>query len=325
MTTTHPTVSHPSPALRLLSLGAGVQSTVVLLLACEGEIPSFDVALFADTGWEPRAVYAHLERLTAHADKHGIPVRQVSAGNIRTDALDPRHRFVSMPLHTRNPDGSKGLARRQCTSEYKITPLKKAARELLGYPHPRRVPRGVYAEQAIGISTDEFTRAKDSGLRFLRNVFPLIDLGFDRARCVEYLTERGFGDTVKSACVGCPFHGNAGWRWVRDYDPDGWAEAVEFDRAIRHGYPRATAQGQELRGQYFLHSSCIPLDRVDLDKPVRSRSNKHLRLIASGSEDEAQDSMQEDGDPDGCSPWSCRSGEPVAAPEHGRGYAERAA
>lgn len=26
------------------------------------------------------------------------------------------------------------------TSEYKITPLEKAARELLGYPHPRRVP-----------------------------------------------------------------------------------------------------------------------------------------------------------------------------------------
>jgi len=57
------------------------------------------------------------------------------------------------------------------TSEYKISPLKKAARELLGYPHPRRVPRGMYIEQSIGISTDEFSRAKDSGVRYLRNVF----------------------------------------------------------------------------------------------------------------------------------------------------------
>lgn len=32
------------PTLRLLSLGAGVQSTTVLLLACEGEIPRFDIA-----------------------------------------------------------------------------------------------------------------------------------------------------------------------------------------------------------------------------------------------------------------------------------------
>jgi hypothetical protein len=35
-------------ALRLLSLGAGVQSTAVLLFACDGVIPRFDAALFAD-------------------------------------------------------------------------------------------------------------------------------------------------------------------------------------------------------------------------------------------------------------------------------------
>lgn len=167
-------------------------------------------------------------------------------------------------------------------------------------PHPRRVPRGVYAEQAIGISTDEFTRAKDSGLRFLRNVFPLIDLGFDRARCVEYLSERGFGDTVKSACVGCPFHGNAGWRWIRDNDPDGWAEAVAFDQAIRDGYPHATTQGQSLRGQYFPHRSCTPLDQVDLDTPGKRK--RHLRLITA--EVAHNPHVDEDGDPDGCSPWA---------------------
>src|SRR5438874_10289831 len=101
------------PALRCLSLGAGIQSSTVLLLACEGVIPRFDVALFADTGWEPKAVYANLARLRAHAAKFDIPVRTVSAGNIRDDALDPAHRFVSMPLHVLNPDGSRGLARRQ--------------------------------------------------------------------------------------------------------------------------------------------------------------------------------------------------------------------
>ena len=262
---------------------------------------TFDI--LADTGWEPRAVYTNLERLATHAEKAGIPVRVISAGNIRTDALDPKHRFVSMPLHTLNPDGSHGLARRQCTSEYKITPLKKAARDLLGYPHPRRVPNGVYAEQAIGISTDEIGRAKDSGLRFLRNVFPLIDLDFDRTRCMNFLAERDFGDTVKSACVGCPFHGNAGWRWIRDHDPDGWTEAVAFDKAIRHGYPHATTHGQQLRGQYFLHRSCQPLDQVDLDTPPKTK--RHLRLIT------ADTASAEDGDPDGCSPWSCRSGEPI--------------
>jgi hypothetical protein len=30
-----------------------VQSSTLLLLAVQGRIPSFDAAIFADTGWEP--------------------------------------------------------------------------------------------------------------------------------------------------------------------------------------------------------------------------------------------------------------------------------
>jgi hypothetical protein len=286
--------SEGEPALRLLSLGAGVQSSALLLLSCEGVIAKFDVALFADRGWEPHAVYQNLERLRAYAADHGVPVTRVSAGSIRRDALDPNHRFVSMPLHVLNADGSKGLARRQCTSEYKITPLKKAARELLGCPHPRRIPAGTYAEQAIGISVDELHRARDADVKYLRNVFPLLDLGWDRDTCRRYLMAHGFGDTVKSACVGCPFHGNATWRWLRDHDPEAWADAIAFDEAIRHGYPHATDQGQPLRGRYFLHRSCQPLSEVNLDQPASVRQ-RHI---------------DEESDPDGCSPWSCRSGTP---------------
>jgi hypothetical protein len=103
--------------------------------------------------------------------------------------------------------------------------------------------------------------------------------------------------------ITCPFHGNAGWRWIRDNDREGWAEAVEFDRTIRTGHPRAVEQGQELRGQYFLHRSCTPLDQVDLDAPGHRK--RPLRLVT------AEIARAEDGDPDGCSPWSCRSGEPA--------------
>lgn len=43
----------PSPIrLRALSLGAGVQSTTMALMAAHGEIgPMPDCAIFADTGW----------------------------------------------------------------------------------------------------------------------------------------------------------------------------------------------------------------------------------------------------------------------------------
>ena len=48
------------PKLRVLSLGAGVQSTTIALMAARGEIEAPDCAIFADTGDEPAAVYEHL-------------------------------------------------------------------------------------------------------------------------------------------------------------------------------------------------------------------------------------------------------------------------
>ncbi|WP_406079207.1 hypothetical protein [Micromonospora sp. NBC_00858] len=86
-----------APAHRYLSLGAGVQSSCLLLLAVRGEIPTFNAAVFADTGWEPTAVYAHVRRLERLAVAVGIPVARVSAGTIRADALDLTHRFASLP------------------------------------------------------------------------------------------------------------------------------------------------------------------------------------------------------------------------------------
>ena len=53
--------SAPTIRLRVLSLGAGVQSTTLALMAAHGEIdPMPDCAIFADTGWEPSAMQGHL-------------------------------------------------------------------------------------------------------------------------------------------------------------------------------------------------------------------------------------------------------------------------
>lgn len=306
-----------SPTLRLLSLGAGVQSTTLLLLAAEGRLPGLDGAVFADTGWEPAAVYEHLDRLEREvAQPAGIPIYRVSAGNIRRDALDPAHRFASMPLFIKNQDGGDGMTRRQCTAEYKLKPIKKKVRELLGYVHPTPVPRGMHAEQWIGISRDEFGRAKDSGINYLRSAFPLLDLdgaadgreGWTRADCLRYLRSRGWATTPKSSCVGCPFHGNAQWRRLRDETPDEWADAVDFDRAIRAGNARGNANGKPLLSEAYLHRSRLPLDQAPIDR-VTAHEWAQRQTDVFG---QVADAELEDGDPDGCSPWTCRSGAPVA-------------
>ncbi len=253
-----------APALRLLSLGAGVQSSTCLLLAAHGQIPTFDAAIFSDTGWEPQAVYRHLHRLTGIARRAGIPVVRVSNGHIRADALDPAHRFASMPLFSLGPHGERGMARRQCTNEYKIKPIKREVRRRLGHPHPIRVPDGVYAEVAIGISLDEVHRARTSDVRYMRHVFPLLDLRWRRADCVAYLAGHGLADTPKSSCIGCPYHDDGFWHRLKTDSPTEWTDAVAFDAAIRHGCARANADGQPLRGQYYLHTQRVPLDQVVL-------------------------------------------------------------
>ena len=40
--------------LRILSLGAGVQSSTLAMLIEKGKIPMVDAAIFADTGAEPK-------------------------------------------------------------------------------------------------------------------------------------------------------------------------------------------------------------------------------------------------------------------------------
>jgi hypothetical protein len=73
--------------LRVLSLGAGVQSSTLLLLSCRGELPMLDAAIFADTQYEPPAVYDHLTWLEGIARESEIPIYRVTKSNIRTDAL----------------------------------------------------------------------------------------------------------------------------------------------------------------------------------------------------------------------------------------------
>ncbi|MGW2404044.1 hypothetical protein ACWCXK_05895 [Streptomyces sp. NPDC001739] len=279
----------------------------MLCLSAQGLLPRVDYAIFSDTGWEPAAVYAHLDRIENEiARPAGIPVLRVSSGNIRSDALDPDHRFASMPLHILNSDGRPGMTRRQCTGEYKIKPIKKKVRELLGYPYPKRIPKGTFVEQWVGISTDEFHRAKDADVRYMHNRHPLIvDMNWSRADCIRYLAGLGLADTPKSSCLGCPFHGNAQWRHIRDNSPDEWQDVVAFDAAIRQGNARANASGNRLLGEAFLHRSRVPLSEAPIDHVTAAEWAARQRTLDVGVGDALLADL-EDGVSDGCSPWSCR-------------------
>ena len=109
---------------RVLSLGAGTQSTVLALMAEQGYggISRPDFAIFADTGWEPLAVYQHLEWLKSELS---YEVVTVSAGNIKENILAGTNpeggKFLDLPAFLINLDGNESISARQCTRHYKLT------------------------------------------------------------------------------------------------------------------------------------------------------------------------------------------------------------
>lgn len=250
--------------IRVLSLGAGVQSTTLLRMIIHGELPAVDHAIFSDTGWEPQAVYRHLDLLKAECDAAGIPLHIVSNGNIRDDALNPEHRFASMPVHILNRKGQPAIGRRQCTAEYKLRPLLSKQRELAGLKPGQRCNEHRITT-LIGISWDETQRVKDPAFTWIRNEYPLIEARIRRSDCIDWNTKHGYAAPPRSSCIGCPYHSNKEWRAIRD-DPDAWEDAVDFDRQLRAG-----RIGQLLApSEAFLHPARIPLDQVD----IRSEEEK---------------------------------------------------
>lgn len=157
----------------VLNLGAGIQSSRIFLGMCHGEMPKPDAAIFADTQWEPAAVYENLKFLASVGMKAGIPITKITAGDIRQDAIDFRQlrqskdgkRYAALPLFTKNPNGTIGVNRRQCTSEYKIRPVERWIRtNLLGLKLRQRTPKGVLVRHWFGISADEPSRCAYPGL-----------------------------------------------------------------------------------------------------------------------------------------------------------------
>lgn len=252
--------------MKVISFGAGVQSTALLFMSIKGDIERADCAIFADTGWEPKAVYEHLKWVLDYCALNTMSLHIVSAGNLRKDTL--RHirdggavgRVAQPPLYVINrntieglPPVSGGNLWRQCTKEYKIEPIKAKVRELLGVPKGKRVPKGTIVEMCKGISVDEAHRMKDSRDAWIMNRYPLVDLEMTRDDCVRWLRAKNLPIPQKSACIGCPYHSNAYWRDQMRKRPDEFADAEDFDAQLRERpYPGVT-------GKVYLHRRMLPL------------------------------------------------------------------
>ena len=241
--------------LRILSLGAGVQSSTLALMIERGEIPMVDAAIFADTQAESKATYKFFDFLKT---KLTYPVYTITKGNLTDQLLNsdfPIAPFYSLNVKTRK----KGLMKRQCTSNYKILPIIQEIRRLLGLKKRQRVKKDMSVELLMGISIDEIFRMKPNRMPYIKNIFPLIDMKYSRQDCLNWFNKYYDTKPPRSACIYCPFHNDKRWQNLKESNSDEWREVVEFDRKIRNN-------NRDKDRQVFVHKSCQPIDQVDFVK-----------------------------------------------------------
>ena len=266
--------SSSSEPIQLLSLGAGVQSSTLALMAARGEVgPMPKAAIFADTQAEPEGVYKWLDWLEKQLP---YPVYRVTAGSLTKAQLMLRtskktgNTYVKtmIPAYVLKQDGKKGLLGRKCTADYKVRVILRKAKEIGLVP---RACKTVKVIQWIGISMDEVHRMKPSREKWALNRWPLIEKEMTRDDCLNWMRRNGYPQPPRSACIYCPFHSDHEWKRLRNEEPAEWDKAVQFDADLREVLKKQTGTAV-LHGTAYLHSSCKPLSEVDLgDVPDKNQ------------------------------------------------------
>ncbi len=268
----------------ILSLGAGVQSSTMALMAAKGEItPMPTAAVFSDTQAEPgyktrnnpkgerEGIYGWLDWLEGELP---FPVYTVTAGDLTKNSLQMKTREKDgkwgkkgekymkkiIPLFGQMPSGEVVAALgRNCTEDYKIRPIIRKTKEIAGWKG--RKPKEPIVTTWIGISKDEIQRMRESREPWIEHRWPLVEMDMHRHHCIEWMRDNGYPEPPRSACYYCPFHSDHEWRKLRDSDPEHFADAIEFDKQVRE----LSKKDQALKMTAYLHRSCKPLDEIDFD------------------------------------------------------------
>lgn len=245
--------------IHIISLGAGVQSSTMALMAAKGEItPMPKCAIFADTEAEPKGVYDWLNWLETQLP---FPVLRVTSGSLTEISTTPRvsknggvYLPHAVPAFVLNADGSLGKTFRQCTDKHKLAPLRKAI-----------LAQAAESIVWIGISVDEATRMKDSNHSRIHHRWPLVDLRMSRNDCLRWMDRNGFPKPPRSSCSYCPYHNDREWLRLKTEDPEAFADAVSYEKRLQSAFEQLPT----MTGVPFLHRTAKPLAEVEFQKDAK--------------------------------------------------------
>jgi hypothetical protein len=238
--------------VHVISLGAGVQSSTMALMAAHGEItPMPNCAIFADTMAEPASVYKWLDWLES---KLPFPVVRVSAGSLAKKSSETyfskrnqKETVTGIPVFSKT-----GLWPRQCTKDFKIAPIDKEITRQMRRVGAKRCVKW------IGISLDEAHRMKPARRTTVEHRWPLVDSRLNRGQLIEWMRRNGYPEPPRSACVFCPYHSDSEWRRLKREEPAEFESAAKFEHKLQTAYARLKHNQTP-----FLHRSLVPLRDVD--------------------------------------------------------------
>jgi len=272
-----------------LSYGAGVQSTVCLIMADrgllpptkDGSTPVVTKAVFADTMCEPPFVYEYLEYIKTvvksiefvtvkrefSEDLYKTALQEMVVRDKTSPNLGKRYFFQYVPMWI----SYGGVAERtgihiprSCTRLYKIIPI---VQEFL-----KGIPKNETIKQIVGISLDEQQRARaylNSTHPRVGNWYPLLQLSMTRMDCINWLKEHKIKIPKKSGCFICPYQRNSQWVRLKKHHPEQFRLACEFERLQNEHDSLDTEEYVHKehagRRQLWLHPSCKPLEEAVKD------------------------------------------------------------
>ena len=165
--------------MKILSCGAGMQSTALALMSCENAlafahghgtvhplVPIYDAVIFCDLGMEPPWVMSQVHFIRRACESAGIHFK-ILESPLYADFMKNfgERRTISIPWWTVKDDGHKSKMPRNCTIDYKVEVISKYVRwELLGYRKGQRLrPADQKAhEMHMGFSFEERRRCKEN-------------------------------------------------------------------------------------------------------------------------------------------------------------------
>lgn len=207
-----------------------MQSTAMVVLAAQGKLPHgpYEAALFSNVGddSEHPATLEYVRGIAIPwAAERGFAIHELSRvmrdGTTRTlwEDLMRDSRTINIPVRMAN--GAPG--NRNCTATFKMQVVGK-------WLKANGASKDSPATVAIGISTDEIVRVSNKkASEWEIPVYPLIDLGLDRSRCMQVIADAGLPVPPKSSCFFCPFHRPQQWSEMRRDEPELFERAAQLE------------------------------------------------------------------------------------------------